>query len=214
MRTINKTFYVGAVIAAMTFAGAAWADECTTIKDGGLIDSAGNPITVGYDDWGYNYQAHMYNGDYCDVGRGAVVCPTDDEPVHIEGPGVHLLMKWNEAWLSNQSCDGDEILDRRLGSNTYIGSGAWLTNHQSGSVDSGNGKMRKWTYFVKIVAVPEGAVDSDPAGNSGVWSKDGIDIGPEIWGQFAIVQEVLNDPSSGAHGILYKSPSGPGLGNL
>jgi hypothetical protein len=29
---------------------------------------------------------------------------------------------------------------------------------------------------------------------------------------FAIIQEVSNDPSAGEHGILYKSPAGPGFG--
>jgi len=98
-------------------------------------------------------------------------------------------------------------LDRHFGYDTYIGSGAWLTNHMSGWVDV-NGKKRKWTDFVKIVAVDEG----DELVN-GVWYRNGSEVGPEIWGQFAITEEVYNDPSEGAHGILYKSPVGPGFGN-
>jgi hypothetical protein len=70
--------------------------------------------------------------------------------------------------------------------------------------------MRKWTYFTKIVAAPE-----DAYVDAGKWyTADGVEIGPVIWGAFATVQEVYNDPSAGAHGILYKSPAGPGLGNL
>lgn len=45
-------------------------------------------------------------------------------------------MKWNDAWLSNKDCNGDGLLDRHLGYLTYIGSGAWLTNHQSGTYQS------------------------------------------------------------------------------
>ena len=113
------------------------------------------------------------------------------------------------AWLDNKDCDNDNLLDRHFGYATYIGSGAWLTNHQSGKVDV-NGKLRKWTYFIKIVAAP-----ADATLDGGFWqTADGIEIGEEIWGQFAIVQEVLNDPSSGAHGILYKSPVGPGFGHI
>jgi len=172
---------------------------CTTIQDGEIYASDGNLIAPGYDEWGYNYQARMFNGYYCDSYRDADWCqPYKDE---------ELIMKWNDAWLSNKDCDGDGLLDRHYGFDSYIGSGAWLTNHQSGRVEV-NGTLRKWTYFVKIVAVPEDAFPED-----GTWyTADGIEIGPAIWGAFAIIQEVSNDPSLGEHGILYKSPVAPGLG--
>jgi hypothetical protein len=41
---------------------------------------------------------------------------------------------------------------------------------------------------------------------------DGIVIGPAIWGEFAIIQEVSNDTGTGDHGALYKSPAAPSLG--
>jgi hypothetical protein len=161
---------------------------CTTIQDGTLETSDGEPITTGYDEFGYNYQAHMFNGRYCDYDRviGGAYCD------------VNLIMKWNDAWLSNKDCDGDGKLDRYYGFDSYIGSGAWTTNHMSG----GKGKDH-WTYFVKIVAVPEDATLTD-----GIWyAADDTEIGPSIWGSFAIVQEV----ESGS-GVLYLSPAGPGLG--
>jgi len=173
--------------------------ECTTIQDGTLLTTDGRVITTGYDEWGYNYEAHMFNGGYCDAYRDAEWCQewADDD----------LIMKWNDAWLSNKDCDGDLKLDRHYGYDSYIGSGAWLTNHQSGKVEV-NGKLRKWTYFSKIVAVP-----SDAFVTNGYWyTVDGIQIGPVIWGSFAITQQVSNDPSNGEHGILYKSPAGPGFG--
>lgn len=174
--------------------------DCTTIKDGVLTGSDGLIIEPGYDDWGYNYQAKMFNGGYCDAYRDAAWCqPYKD---------IDLIMKWNAAWLSNMDCDGDGKLDRHLGYANYIDSGAWLTNHQAGKV-AVNGKLRKWTYFVKIVAA-----SSDWSISDGFWySADGTEVGPVIWGQFAIVQQVSNDPSNGEHGILYKSPMGPGLGH-
>ncbi len=173
--------------------------ECTTIQDGTLLTSTNELITTGYDDWGYNYGAHMFNGMYCDSYRDAEWCqPYRD---------VDLMMKWNDAWLSNKDCDGDGLLDRHFGDPSYIGSGAWLTNHQSGRVEV-NGKLRKWTYFVKIVAAP-----ADAHVEGGCWyTVDGIEIGEVIWGAFDIIQQVSNDPSLGEHGILYKSPAGPGFG--
>jgi len=173
--------------------------ECTTIQDGTLLTTDGRVITTGYDEWGYNYEAHMFNGGYCESYRNAAWC----EPY----ADIDLIMKWNDAWLSNKDCDGDGKLDRHYGYDSYIGSGAWLTNHQSGKVEA-NGKLRKWTYFCKIVAVPSDATVTD-----NYWyTADGIQIGPVIWGAFAIIQQVSNDPSNGEHGILYKSPAGPGFG--
>ena len=174
------------------------AQECTSIQDGTLLTTDGRIITTGFDEWGYNYQGNVFNGGYCDAYRDAAWCQ--------EYKDIELIMKWNDAWLSNKDCDGDDKLDRHYGYDSYIGSGAWLTNHQSGWVDV-DGKKRKWTYFCKIVAVP-----SDATLSEGIWyTADDIEIGPEIWGAFAIIQKVSNDPSAGEHGILYKSPLAPGL---
>lgn len=321
---------------------------CTTIQSGELVASDGSTIVVGYDGWGYNYQAHMFNGYYCDSYRDADWCqPWKD---------VGLIMKWNDAWLSNKDCDGDDLLDRHCGFGSYIGSGAWLTNHQWGSYDivdefdigdtdseeghnldgwsdpwtwggnygggddgtlklllgpgdgcednnrnayftmdtkcavadklilhhldgnaidsfdvsiwngigwdpigsypavgggenwvtteytfsprSGELKFKLaatgfiwdlcgtwgqvafswakiesespcyWDYFCKIVAAP-----SDAHVESGVWyAEDSTEIGPVIWGDFAIIQQVENDPCAGISGVQYKSPAGPGFG--
>jgi len=275
-------------------------DECTTIQSGELYASDGTLITTGYDEWGYNYQAHMFNGYYCDSYRDAAWCqPYKD---------VQLMMKWNDAWISNKDCDGDGLLDRHFGYDSYIGSGAWLTNHQSGTywsligdwvlefdyngskyihnmtitddIFNGtgtngsitwtvNGKVVgnqvemtieydhnnyyvgvsgtidddgtmsgtwmnasqegtwesttgtatscDWNYFVKIVAAPADAykVPENANGSTilGIWyNADGTEIGPVIWGQFATIQQVENDPCAGIHGVQYKSPAGPGFG--
>jgi hypothetical protein len=163
-------------------------DGCTTIQSGNLYTSTGELIVPGYDEFGYNYQAHMFNGRYCDYDRviGGDYCD------------VNLIMKWNDAWLSNKDCDGDGLLDRHFGFDSYIGSGAWCTNHQSG----GKGKDH-WTYFVKIVAVPADAVKVDD-----IWyDSEGTEIGPVIWGSFAVIQRV----DSGI-GVYDLSPAGPGFG--
>lgn len=176
------------------------AGSCSTIKSGGLKDSAGNYLQTGYDQWGYNYQAMMFNGKYCDAYRNASWCQAYKED--------ELIMKWNAGWLSNQDCDGDGLLDRHYGFASYIGSGAWLTNHQKGTYVDDDGKTQRWEYFVKIVAAPADAVVVN-----GKWQgSDGIVIGPVIWGEFATIQEVYNDTGTGEHGLLYKSPTRPGLG--
>jgi hypothetical protein len=117
-------------------------------------------------------------------------------------------MKWNDAWLSNKDCDGDALLDRHYGYTSYIGSGAWLTNHQKGTYLDSKGKKQRWTYFTKIIAVPS---DATPIG--GIWyAADGSEIGPAIWGEFATIQEIYNDTGTGDHGVLYLSPFSAGFG--
>ena len=88
--------------------------ECNRIQDSTLVTTDGIIIETGYDDQGYNYQAHMFNGMYCDAYYDAAWCqPWTD---------VDLMMKWNDAWLSNKDCDGDGYLDRHYGFDSYIGS--------------------------------------------------------------------------------------------
>jgi len=284
---------------------------CTTIQSGELLNSVGDVITTGYDQWGYNYQALMFNGGYCDSYRNAAWCQDYKD--------IDLIMKWNEGWLSNKDCDDDTLLDRHFGYLSYIGSGAWLTNHMSGSYDNENNKWNvvgtwkwlvlgkyehdlvitsqnpdgtftatggypagsypytssgqtpevitngkvegdqitftttysgpynpgysvtvigtinpdgtitgispwewhstlgtavknicTWNEFIKIVAVP-----SDATLNAGIWyTADGKEIGPSIWGEFATIQDIYNDSCTGDHGVMYKSPVGPGFGKF
>ncbi len=187
------------VLLVSTGLAAAKKCDCTTIQSGELLTTDGRVITTGYDKWGYNYQGHMFNGYYCDAYRDAAWCqPYKD---------VKLAMKWNDAWLSNKDCTGDGLLDRYYGYNSHIGSGAWLTNHQSGEYEA-DGEICKWNYFVKIVAAP-----ADAYVESGNWyTADGTEIGVVIWGSFATVQVVSNDPCAGENGNQYVSPFTPGFG--
>jgi len=211
MRIFAKLFLVSLVlllapvIASATTLSTIYICEtngCVTIQNGTLLNSAGELIQPGFDDWGYNYQARNFNGKYCDAYRNAAWC----QPYREDD----LMMKWNDAWLSNQDCDGDGLLDRHFGFTSYIGSGAWLTNHQKGVYIDEKGKKQRWEYFVKIVAAP---ADAYVAG--GVWkAADGTEIGPVIWGEFAVIQEVYNDTGTGAHGVLYLSPYSAGFGRF
>ena len=200
MRTIARRLTVVATVvtALLLIAGPVSAGKPTS------FDSEGNGkafvTDAGFDAWGYNYRAHLFSGGYCDAYKNAAWCQpyVDDD----------LIMKWNEAWLSNLDQDGDSLLDRHYGYPSYRGSGAWLTNHQSGEYEGVNGEACAWTYFVKIVAAP-----ADASLTGGSWyAADGTGIGYAIWGEFAVIQEILNDQCTGDHGILYLSPNSAGFG--
>ena len=183
------------------------------------FDNNGNPTKfigeTGFDSWGYNYNARMFSGGYCDSYRNADWCqPYTD---------VKLIMKWNDAWLSNLDRDDsakdpsdwedpptatDLGLDRHWGFDSFVGSGAWLTNHQAGEYTDAEENVCRWTYFVKIVAAP---ADATAAG--GFWyTAEGTEIGASIWGSFAVIQEVSNDKCAGTHGAKYVSPFSAGFG--
>ncbi len=194
---MKKLMIVLAILVLLTVPSAAIADgpgggnTCTTIQSGALHASDGEVITPGYDKWGYNYQARIFNGGYCDAYHDAAWCQAwkDDD----------LSMKWNDAWLSNKDCDGDGLLDRHYESDSYVGSGAWTTNHQSGTYIGDDGKTHGWEWFVKIVAKPTAGYNC--AANGGM----------EIWGEFCEIQSVYNDPYGGYHGLEFKAVR-PGLG--
>jgi hypothetical protein len=198
-------------------------DGCVSIKEGILEYSAGHyfagtPLVIGYDEFGYNYQAHLFKGSYANVYLGGAGYPPymgDTDAYLAENPGaashwawpyrdVQLSMKWNDAWISNKDCDEDGKLDRHFGFDSYIGSGAWETNHMWGVNEDG----RHWNYFTKIVAAP-----SDAYIDAGMWyTADGVEIGPVLWGEFATIFEVSNDPDYGDHGVLYNGEAPTGFG--
>lgn len=151
---------------------------CTKIQSGTITDINGNVVTTGYDQYGYNYQAHMFNGLYDNFSR---------PPVPVTTGEVNLIMKWSDDWLANQDCNGDNKLDRGLNFKTGVSTGTsmgWLTNHMEGDCLTLSGDSIHVTYFVKIVWV--GAeISPDP------WA------GKRIWGEYAIIEEVGEDPSGG-----------------
>jgi hypothetical protein len=201
-------------------------NSINTITEGEVFYRAGHylegePIPTGYDPFGYNYQGHMFKGSYFNVysgGDGYAPYDGDDEAYLLANPGaenhwawpyrdVKLIMKWNDAWISNKDCDGDGLLDRHYGYSSYVGSGAWETNHQWGTYEQ-DGETYSWNYFCKIVAAP-----ADAYADSGYWyTADGVEIGPVIWGEFAIIQEVYNDQGTGEHGVCYNAPAPTGFG--
>jgi hypothetical protein len=153
---------------------------CATIQDGTITDAKGNPLQLGFDQYGYNYQAHIFVGYYDNYSR---------PPVPVTS-GDWLVMKWSDSWLANVDCNGDNKLDRGLVNGVVSGiSMGWETNHLIGSYEM-DGSMQSYTDFVKIV-----------------WTGPGS----SLWGQYTIIEEVLNDPAGGDTGLNSKLP-GPGFG--
>lgn len=161
----------------------AWANsDCASIQSGTITDSNGNTLSTGFDKYGYNYQAHLFNGYVGNYSRPAVPVTSGDK----------LIMKWSDSWLANVDCNGDGKLDRGLVDGVVNGTSmGWLTNDYVGSYVDANGVTQHYTDFVKIVWVGPGG---------------------DLWGQYTILQEVYNDPAGGYNGLLSKlSAPGFGL---
>jgi len=220
------------LLAAVSLAAA---NNCTTVQSGLLLYSAGHflagtPISPGVNPYGYNYQARSFSGSFFNAYAGTDGLPPydGDDAIYLAANpaaaghwawpyrGIDLAMKWNEAWLGNQDCDFDGKLDRHFGYASYVGSGAWLTNHDSWTTMVG-AKEFKATDFIKIVAYPADSVISTPPGLFGegtVYTPTGKVIGDRLWGEFVVIQYIVNDKGSGARGVLLKSQVAAGLGKF
>ncbi len=160
-------------------------DRCPTIQGGLITDSGGNQLSVGFDEFGYNYQAHIFVGTYDSSDRkldglygGIAADYVDDE----------LIMKWSNDWMANVDCDGDTKLDRGTDGISL----GWLTNEVTGDYDSNGDGVQDahFTVFEKIVWVGPGG---------------------SLWGQYEIILEVINDPSGGLTGLQIREGA-PGFG--
>lgn len=176
---------IGAMIlAAIVVFAAKPTSDCTAIRSGEIIGTDGNPITTGASDWGYNYQAHRFSGEYCLANELEKECPPG-EP--------YLKMRWNDAWVSNKDCDGDFRLDTHYGFPSYRGSDAWLLMEQDGE-DVIDGAPCDWTLDMELLAVPlEATLQGD------FWvMPDGEEVGLLYFGDFALVKLYENNECTGA----------------
>jgi len=180
---------LGVLVVGINTAPAAAPQKCATIQDGTITDSAGNPLAVGYDQFGYNYQAREFNGTYDSADRILDGLYWGDNGDYVND---RLRMKWSEDWLSNKDCNGDGKLDRGATPADWANnlSKGWLTNQVEGEYFDVDGNTQHYTYFAKIVWVGPG--------------------GP-LWGLYQIIQEIFNDPAGGYHGPQFKATA-PGFG--
>ncbi len=171
--------------------------KCATIQDGTIMDLDGKTIQVGFNQTGYNYQAKTYSGE---------IFPETN-------PGWHLKWRWNEAYLSTQDCDGDELLDIANGEDSYRGTGAWTTTKWTKMYTDKDGNKCQVSQYTKYVAVPVDAYSE----NGIFYTADGTEIGQVVdsegFEDFAKIQLIWNDPCNGKNGVDYKAPGPVGLGN-
>lgn len=111
----------------------------------------------GFDDFGYNYTARIFNGELDGADRTLDGTYWGD-PTYANDK---LVMKWSKGWD-----------DARFNGGTW-GPDAWIDNEYNGKVPNGSGEV--WHY--KIVWVgPE--LETSPYWREG---------GEAIWGQFEVI---------------------------
>ncbi len=143
---VGMLVLVGVLLGVFLTLGAASWGESQTLR-----------AKSGFDEFGYNYNAKLFNGPADGVDRNL-----DDkvwgDPVYAKD---HLTMKWSPAWN-----------DARFGQEAW-NCDAWTDNHWNGKVPGGSGEI--WHY--KIVWVgPE-------LQQSSCWRAGGY----PIWGQFEVI---------------------------
>ena len=197
------------------------AAECTTIQDGLFYPSGhyleGEPLVLGYDAYGFNYQAHMFRGNYANYLLGWWGYPPfegDRDAYLAENPGAswvlqyyankEVIFKWNDADTSNKDCDGDGLLDEHY---MEKGSGAWWMETWWYMEDGK--KTGSWT--AKYVTVPE---DAYRCGYLNQWWCDagGNRIGYAA-ANYAVIQEDWKDFDWKNHWV-WKWGASAGLGRF
>ena len=127
---------------------------------------ADKPADKGFDEYGYNYQARLFNGLADGVDRvldGTVW----GDPTYAND---HLVMKWSKGW-DDARFGPDGIRDS--GDELPWGPGAWEDNEWNGMVPGGSQEV--WHY--KIIWV------GSELETSAYW-RDG---GYPVWGEFEVI---------------------------
>lgn len=145
----------------------------------------------------------LYSYSWTITGGSVVGNSIDFDAVYTGGPdAIGTIMHVTGTVDSNGEMSGDW-------SDNYQGAtriGTWSTISGAGTKN-----ICTWTDFVKIVAVPSTA---ELDGLNWV-TEDSVVIGQAIWGDFAIIQEVISDPcgEAGLDLMNFKSDLRSGLGN-
>lgn len=132
---------------------------------GGLIAtpvSAEKPDTAGFDQFGYNYGARLFNGSADGVDKN-LDGKVWGSPTYAND---RVVMKWNAAWDACNAAGYDD---------PDVCAGAWLDNEWNGKAKDGSGEV--WHY--KIIWV------GSEAEQSPYW-KDG---GYSIWGNYEVIMD-------------------------
>ena len=146
------------------------------------------PVTTasagGFDEYGYNDVAGIFNGP-ADGVDGSLNNAVWGDPTYAYD---HLVMKWNAAWDACNDAGNN---------NESVCAGAWTTNQWNGM--NPDGSQSVWHY--KIIWVGSGG-EASPYWQAGGYS---------IWGPYEVIQDFGFDPSG--HYLYAKAhPQGLGLG--
>lgn len=134
-----------------------------------------NPTDKGFDEFGYNRQARIFEGR-ADGVDGQLDGKAYNLALYARD---HLKMKWNSEW--------DRGNEEGWANPPY---NAWLDNNWNGKVPGGSGEV--WQYRIKWIG---------SCGATGTKTADG---GYCIWGQFEVVLShgtVVNQHFWDAHAI-------------
>lgn len=141
------------------------------------------PASKGFDDFGYNRSARIFNGTGMSWCMGKINNQTYCETYYGPWENDKLIMKWNAEW------------DRGNAENWAFGPyDAWEDNEWNGAFPGGSGEV--WHYKIKWV---------EPCGPDGTPLADG---GKCIWGQFEVLMD--QGTSAGVHTWLTHVMAGYG----
>jgi hypothetical protein len=141
---------------------------------------AAKPADTGFDQYGYNYQARIFNGPADGVDR-VLDGKVWGDPTYANDK---LMMKWSKAWD-----------DARFNGAPWTPD-AWCTNEWNGMVPNGSG----WTEHFKCIWVgPE--LQTSPYWREG---------GQPIWGEFEILMDQGQSPDGKWETLPKVTPNGLG----
>ncbi len=136
----------------------------------------------GFDEFGYNDQARVFNGtgsSWCLAGGQSANC------VGIYSPDK-LVMKWNAAWDDCNDAGNDD---------EDACAGAWTSNEWNGNVPGGSGEV--WHY--KIIWVGSAGEASD------YWREGGY----LVWNNYEVIMD--QGTADGVHTVFaHAVPNGYG----
>jgi hypothetical protein len=108
----------------------------------------------GFDEYGYNEIAGIFNGAADGVDR-VLDGKVWGDPTYAND---HLVMKWNRAW---ENCNANRTPENCAG--------AWTNNEWNGQVDGGSGES--WIYKIKWVGACGASGTPMPDGGYCIWNE-------------------------------------------
>ena len=198
-------------------------ENVTTLDQAAFKNSKADKKMTGFDQWGYNWNAHHFNGYLINAVLGDFLfidyphyqyppykgegMPYWDELVGYFDYFVYfmppelldckLVMHWNEKLISNEGVYPEKWMD----------SNGWITFHFMYDKDK-----EKWSHFRRMVA----ARSTDYVENGMWYNKDGTELGvaTDVWPEL-IINQVINTgdvPYLFYRTDPYRSPYSPGYG--